>query len=113
MGIARNRIRQRFFRFGMRFAWRDTVRSRSKFLLIILAVGIAVAVVAMVLDLKETVQRELILGARQWLAADIQVRTNRPPAETRIGALRNLGWSTTVVTETVGQISTLEGSHFQ
>jgi putative ABC transport system permease protein len=97
----------------MRLAWRDAVRSRSKFLLIILAVSIAVAVVTVVLDLNETVQRELILGARQWLAADIQLRTNRAPAEARIRALRDLGWTTTVVTETVGQISTLAGAHVQ
>ena len=113
MQAPRHKIRKPFFRIAMRLAWRDALKSRSKFLLIILAVGIAVAVVTSILDLSQGVRRELILGARQWLAGDIQVRTNRPPSEERMQALHRLGWDATVVIETAGQISTPGGSHFE
>lgn len=102
-----------FLRIAIRLAWRDVLSSRAKFLLIIVAIAAAVAIVTSVLDLNDTVRRELVLGARQWLAADIQVRGNHPPAVAGIEALRRNGWSVTVVTETAGQISTPGGSHFE
>lgn len=102
-----------FFKIAIRFAWRDFQSTRAKFLLVIVAIAAAVAIVTAVTDLSGTVREALILGARQWLAADIQVRMSRLPDDSRMSALPALRWETTLVSETVGQISAHGTTHVE
>ena len=102
-----------FFRIAIRLAWRDVRTSRAKFLLIIVTTAIAIAIVTAVLSLSETVRRELVLGARQWLAADVQVRGNHAAEASQLEALRHEGWEATEVIETAGPISSADGSRYQ
>ncbi len=111
--MAKAPAKKTFLRIAIRLGWRDACASRSKFLLIIVAIAVAVAIVTAVLNLSETVHRQLILGARQWLAGDIQVRGNRLPSDAQLHALEGERLGGTVVTETAGQISALGQSHLE
>ncbi|MBZ5603944.1 MAG: ABC transporter permease [Acidobacteriia bacterium] len=103
--------RRSFLPVAIRLAWRDLRRSRWKFLLLIVAVASAVAVVTAVFDLSDGVRKALFANARQWLGADIQVRSNRAPSQEQADRTAAAGWTATLAVETAGQISS-DRTHF-
>ena len=69
-----------FLKVAIKIGWRDFRQAPGKFAFLIISAAAAVAVVTAISDLSNTVRHELVVSARQWLAADIQVRLNQLPS---------------------------------
>lgn len=108
-----DKLRGSFWTKAFRIAIRDFQAAPYKFLLVIVAVATGVGVVTAITGFSANVKRAMLDNARQWLAADVQVRLNQLPSQAQIEAVtRRKALKTTLVTETAAMVSN-PGERFQ
>ena len=100
--------------FELRMVWRETRPAWKRFLFVIAAIALGVAVLTGLKGFSRGLNRSIYRSARELIAADMIVRMNSLPSQSEIGVLESLtqkGARLTRTTETLSMVSSAKTSN--